>query len=304
MCVPPVTVSADPALQVGERAAEHRDAVDARRRRAMPANLSPLRANWYARSCWPSARMLTQKAPALSSAAWVVAGLVQADQHHRRFQRQRADRARGGAERRAVDGRRDHRDAAGEPPDDVAEDLLVGQRALGGVHDARLRFGASRRPRPGRAASPPARWSARAARSARLSVSAPSARPAQRISPGVSLSFGTTACIVSSPCRSSCDRLRASRGPGSAGRRACPSARTPGPRARRPRAAARAAPPRRSARVQPATIVSIACMLRPRARWSTKRGSVASSGMPITSASRANTESWFAAMRTWPSLVG
>jgi hypothetical protein len=45
-------------------------------------------------------------------------------------------------------------------------------------------------------------------------------------------------------------------------------------------------------------------MFAPRERWSANLGSVASSSWPMTAASRLNTESWFAASRIWPSLVG
>ena len=113
-----------------------------------------------------------------------LAGLVQADQDHRRLHRQRAERAGRGAEPAAVDGGRDDGDAAGEPADHVAEDLLVRDRphvglghrtpSLRSVGNDRGRRDmvrrkpltdsppspplASRRSRPGRAASPVVRW--------------------------------------------------------------------------------------------------------------------------------------------------
>ena len=134
--------------------------------------------------------MLTQKCARLEHRRLRVAGLVQADQHHRRFQRQRADRARGGAERRAVDGRGDHRDAAGEPPDDVAVDLLVGQRSRRRSR-ARLRFRA--RPTTPWARSFSTCSAVSPSRSvSTASVSAPSAGPAQRTPRGSRDSRGTT----------------------------------------------------------------------------------------------------------------
>ena len=202
----------DPALQVRERAAQHRHAVDARVV-ARAGELVALARELVGEVLLALGEDVDAERPGLEQGGLGLAGLVQADQHHGRLHGQRADRTRGGAHRRAVDGRRDHRDAAQEPADDVPEDLLVGQgrlraRAALDAHDS------PPVPSPcvassgsvGAAPTTPCARSFATSSAVRpsssvstASVSAPSARPAQLISPGVSDSRGTTDCIVSSP---------------------------------------------------------------------------------------------------------
>ena len=62
--------------------------------------------------------------------------LVQADQHHRRLERQRADGARGRASAFTVVRRGDHRHAAGEVSDHIAE--LLGREPAQGRFRARV----------------------------------------------------------------------------------------------------------------------------------------------------------------------
>ena len=134
----------DPALQVRQRAAQHRDALDAlleRRARELVALAREL----VGEVLLAVGEDVHAEVARLEDGGLRRAGLVEADQHHRRFERQRAHRARGGAERGAVDARGDDRDAAREPPDDVAELLLVGER-----HGrASVPITRSRRPRAG-----------------------------------------------------------------------------------------------------------------------------------------------------------